>query len=301
MAGQGWLTERFEEHRARMRGVAYRMLGSLSEAEDAVQEAWLRLTRIDSAAVENLGGWLTTVVARVCLDMLRARKSRREEPIDARVAEKSVVRGEGADPEGEAVLADSVGVALLVVLDTLTPAERVAFVLHDLFGLPFDQIGSIVGRSPAAAKQLASRARRRVRGSPVRSDTNRALQRALVEAFLRAANAGDLEALLAVLDPDAVMRIDGAARKAFGAVDAADTVREMRGAATWAPRFIELSRGRGQRFVQMALIDGSVGLILAPRGQLVRVVTFTFANDKVTQVEAIADPARLRAFDLAVL
>src|SRR5882672_9423753 len=170
MDQQSWLTERFEEDRPRLRGVAYRMLGSLSEAEDAVQEAWLRLNRIDSATVENLGGWLTTVVSRVCLDMLRARKSRREEPIDARAIEPSVVR----DPENEAVLADSVGVALLVVLDTLTPAERVAFVLHDLFGMPFDQIGAIVGRSAAAAKQLASRARRRVRGSPVPSETDRA-------------------------------------------------------------------------------------------------------------------------------
>ena len=301
MAAQGWVTERFEEQRPRLRGVAYRMLGSLSEAEDAVQETWLRLTRIDTATVENLGGWLTTVVARVCLDMLRARKSRREEAIDARVTETSVVRGRGADPESEAVLADSVGVALLVVLDALTPAERVAFVLHDLFGLPFDQVGAIVGRSADAAKQLASRARRRVRGSPVPSETDRARQRAVLEAFLRAAHTGDLEGLLAVLDPDAVMRIDGAARKAFGAVDAADTVREMRGAATWAPRLIELSRGLGRRFVQMALINGSVGLILAPRGELARVVTFTFANDKVTQVEAIGDPARLREFDLAVL
>ena len=301
MAQHSWLTERFEENRPRLRSVAYRMLGSLSEAEDAVQEAWLRLNGVDATTIENLGGWLTTVVARVCLDMLRARKSRREEAIDARVAETSAVRGGGADPEGEAVLADSVGVALLVVLDALTPAERVAFVLHDLFGLPFDQIGAIVGRSAAAAKQLASRARRRVRGSPVPSETDRARQRAVVEAFLRAVNTGDLEGLLAVLDPDAVMRIDGAARKAFGAVDAAETVREMRGAATWAPQLIALSRGRGRRFVQIALINGSVGVILAPRGQLARVVTFTFANDKVTQVEAIADPARLREFDLAVL
>jgi hypothetical protein len=251
--------------------------------------------------VENLGGWLTTVVARVCLDMLRARKSRREEPIDARVIEASVGPRAGTDPESEAVLADSVGVAVLVVLDTLTPAERVVFVLHDLFGLPFDQIGPIVGRSAGAAKQLASRARRRVRGSPARSDTDRARQRTVVEAFLRAANAGDLEGLLAVLDPDAVMRIDGAARKAFGAADAADTVREMRGAATWAPQLIALSRGLGQRFVQMALINGSVGLILAPLGQLSRVVTFTFADDKVTQIDTIGDPTRLREFDLAVL
>lgn len=292
-----WLTERFEENRPRLRGVAYRMLGSLSEAEDAVQEAWLRLNRIDTATVENLGGWLTTVVSRVCLDLLRSRKSRREEPIDAQVTEPSVVRGEGADPEGEAVLADSVGVALLVVLDTLTPAERLAFVLHDLFAMPFDEIGSIVGRSPAAAKQLASRARRRVRGSSAPSDAGRARQREVVEAFLRAARAGDLEGLLAVLDPDAVVRIDGAARIAAGAADAADTARELRGALTWAKQLIALSRGL--RFVQPALINGSAGLILAPRGKLSRVLTFTFANDKVTRVEVIGDPARLRELDIA--
>src|SRR5688572_11303793 len=204
MDQQSWLTERFEESRPRLRGVAYRMLGSLSEAEDAVQEAWLRFNRIEPASVENLGGWLTTVVSRVCLDMLRSRKSRREEPMATEVAEPSVVRGEGADPEGEAVLADSVGVALLVVLDTLTPAERLAFVLHDLFAMPFEEIGPIVGRSPEAARQLASRARRRVRGSPTPSDAGRARQRDVVEAFLRATRTGDLEGLLAVLDPDAI-------------------------------------------------------------------------------------------------
>ena len=299
MDQQSWLTERFEENRPRLRGVAYRVLGSLGEAEDAVQEAWLRLNRIDAATVENLGGWLTTVVSRVCLDMLRSRKSRREEPIAAQVTEPSVVRGEGADPEGEAVLADSVGVALLVVLDMLAPAERLAFVLHDLFGMPFDEIGSIVGRSPAAAKQLASRARRRVRGSAAPSDAGRARQREVVEAFLRAVRAGDLEGLLAVLDPDAVVRIDGAARIAAGAADAADTARELRGASTWAKQMIALSRGL--RFVQPALIDGSVGLILAPRGKLSRVLTFTFANAKVTRVEVIGEPARLRELDFAVL
>ena len=299
MDEQGWLTERFEENRPRLRGVAYRMLGSLSEAEDAVQEAWLRLNRIDAATVENLGGWLTTVVSRVCLDMLRSRKSRREEPIGAQVTEPSVVRGEGADPEGEAVLADSVGVALLVVLDTLTPAERLAFVLHDLFAVPFDEIGSIVGRSPDAAKQLASRARRRVRGSPAPSDAGRARQREVVEAFLRAARAGDIEGLLAVLDPDAVIRIDAAARIATAAADAAGVPRELRGASTWVKQFIALSRGL--RFVQPALINGSVGLILAPGGKLSRALTFTFTNAKVTQVEVIGDPARLRELDIAVL
>jgi RNA polymerase sigma factor (sigma-70 family) len=275
MDEQGWLTERFEENRPRLRGVAYRMLGSVSEAEDAVQEAWLRFNRIDTATVENLGGWLTTVVSRVCLDMLRARKSRREEPIDAQATEPRVVRGEGADPEGEAVLADSVGVALLVVLDTLTPAERLAFVLHDLFAMPFDEIGPIVGRSPAAAKQLASRARRRVRGSRAASDPGRARQREVVEAFLRAARAGDLEGLLAVLDPDAVVRIDAAAR-----IDAppaeAGMAREVKGASTWAKQFIALSRGL--RFVRPVLINGSVGLILAPGGTLSRALTFRVMN-----------------------
>jgi RNA polymerase sigma factor (sigma-70 family) len=298
MDQQSWLTERFEENRPRLRGVAYRMLGSLSEAEDAVQEAWLRLNR-NNPTVDNLGGWLTTVVSRVCLDMLRSRKSRREEPIGAQVSEPIVVRGEGADPEGEAVLADSVGVALLVVLDTLTPAERLAFVLHDLFGMPFDEIGSIVGRSTAAAKQLASRARRRVRGSSAPSDAGKARQREVVEAFLRAARAGDIEGLLAVLDPDAVVRIDGAARIATGAADAADAVREVRGASTWVKQFIALSRG--MRFVQPALINGSVGLIHAPGGTLSRVLTFTFTNAKVTQVEVIGDLARLRALEIAVL
>jgi RNA polymerase sigma-70 factor (ECF subfamily) len=294
MDEQGWLSERFEENRPRLRGVAYRMLGSLSEAEDAVQEAWLRLQRSDTAAVENLAGWLTTVVSRVCLDMLRSRKSRREEPIGASVAD-----GEGADPEGEAALADSVGVALLVVLDTLAPAERLAFVLHDLFAMPFDEIGPIVGRAPEAARQLASRARRRVRGAPAPSHAGRARQREVVEAFVRAARDGDLAGLLAVLDPDAVVRIDGAARMAGGAADAAPTTRELRGAATWAKQFIALSRGL--RSVQMALIDGSVGLILAPRGQLSRALVFTFTNDRVARVEVVGDPARLREFDIAVL
>jgi len=299
MDHSNWLTERFEENRPRLRGVAYRMLGSLSEAEDAVQEAWLRLNRVDTATVENLGGWLTTVVSRVCLDMLRSRKSRREEPIGVQVSEPSVGLGEGADPEGEAVLADSVGVALLVVLDTLTPAERLAFVLHDLFAVPFDEIGAIVGRSPTAAKQLASRARRRVRGSPAPSEAGKARQREVVEAFLRAAREGDLNGLLAVLDPDAVIRIDGAARMATGTADAADEVRVVRGAAMWARQFIALSRGL--RSVQPALINGTVGVILAPGGKLSRALTFTFTNAQVAQVEVIGDPARLRELDIAVL
>jgi RNA polymerase sigma factor (sigma-70 family) len=299
MAEHSWLTERFEENRPRLRGVAYRMLGSLSEAEDAVQEAWLRLNGVDAATIENLVGWLTTVVSRVCLDMLRGRRLRREESIEARVTEPTVVRGEGADPEREAVLADSVGVALLVVLDTLTPAERLVFVLHDLFGMAFEEIAPIVGRSPAAAKQLASRARRRVRGSPTRSDAGRARQSEVVDAFLRATRAGDLDALLAVLDPDAVIRIDGAARMAGGAADAADTPRELSGASTWAKQLIAMSRGL--RFVQPALINGSVGLIVAPGGKLSRVLTFTFTDAKIARLEVIGDPARLRELDLGVL
>lgn len=298
MDEQSWLTERFEANRPRLRGVAYRMLGSLSEAEDAVQEAWLRLNRTETAAVENLGGWLTTVVSRVCLDMLRSRRSRREEPMGAQATEPDVIRGEGADPEGEAVLADSVGVALLVVLDTLTPAERLAFVLHDLFAMPFEEIGPIVGRSTEAARQLAHRARRRVRGAPAAPDVHRERQREIVDAFLLAARAGDIQGLLAVLDPDAVVRIEAAARIDAPAAEAG-MARELRGASTWVRQFVALSRGL--RSVQPALIDGSVGLIFAPRGKLSRVLTFAFTDAKVTQVEVIGDPARLRDLDIAVL
>jgi RNA polymerase sigma-70 factor (ECF subfamily) len=208
-------------------------------------------------------------------------------------------RGEGADPEGEAVLADSVGVALLVVLDTLAPAERLAFVLHDLFGVPFDEIGPIVGRPPDAARQLASRARRRVRGAPAPRDAGRARQREVVEAFVRAARAGDLEGLLAVLDPDAVVRIDGAARMARASADAEPTTRELTGASTWARQFIALSRGLGS--VQLALVDGAIGLIHAPQGRLSRVLAFTVADGKVARVEVIGDPARLAALEIAVL
>src|SRR6059036_2764499 len=217
MNERDWLATRFEELRPHLRTIAYRMLGSIHETDDAVQEAWLRLSRTDADAVENLGGWLTTVVGRVCLDMLRSRRARREDYVGSWLPEPVVSLDESASPEDEALIADSVGLALLVVLETLTPAERLAFVLHDMFAVPFDEIGSIVGRSPAAAKQLASRARRRVRGSPAPSDAGRARQREVVEAFLRAARAGDLEGLLAVLDPDAVIRIDGAARIAGGA------------------------------------------------------------------------------------
>ena len=297
MHERGWLTQLFEEHRPRLRGVAYRMLGSLSDAEDAVQEAWLRLHRIDPDSVDNLGGWLTTVVSRVCLDVLRSRQSRREESLDVSAPQQSVPR-ERRDPEDEAMLADSIGVALLVVLDALTPAERLAFVLHDLFAMPFDEIGAIIGRSPDAARQLASRARRRVRGSAMPSETVKA-QREIVAAFLSAARTGDLDALLAVLDPDAVLRIDGATRMAGGAADAADTPRELKGALTWTKQFIAMSRST--RSVEAALIDGSVGLILAPRGKLARAVKISFANGKITRLEVIGDPAGLHALAIGVL
>ena len=303
MAEQGWLTEQFEQNRPRLRGVAYRMLGSLSEAEDAVQEAWLRLERTDASAVGNLAGWLTTVVARVCLDILRTRKSRREDVLDARTVESEAGhdRRTAADPEQEAVLAESVGVALLVVLDTLAPAERLAFVLHDLFGVPFEEIGPVVGRTTEAARQLAHRARRRVRGAPPppeSSDADRARQRAIVEAFLRAARDGDVAALLAVLEPDAEIRIEAAAR-IDAPPDEVGQDRVVRGAAAWVGRFVQMSRG--QRGVQLAMIDGAVGLIVAPGGRLARVMRFTVAGDRVARVEVVADPARLRALEIAVL
>lgn len=303
MSEQSWLTQRFEENRERLRGVAYRMLGSLSEAEDAVQEAWLRVSRADADAIENLGGWLTTIVSRVCLDMLRTRKSRREELIDAApgaaVANGTVPEAVG-DPEREAALADSVGVALLVLLDTLTPAERLAFVLHDLFAMPFEEIGPIVGRTAEAARQLASRARRRVRGASADAtrDASRERQRAVLEAFVRAARAGDLQALLAVLEPDAVVHIEAAAR-IDAPPDEVGKPREVRGATAWAARFLEMTRRL--HGVQPVLLDGTPGLMLAPLGKLSRVLRFTFTDDKVARVEVIADPARLRALAIAVL
>ena len=282
------------------------MLGSLTEADDAVQETWLRLNDADATTIENLGGWLTTVVSRVCLDMLRRRKIRREESIGEQVNQSRLTSQQRADPESEALLADSVGVALLVVLDTLAPAERLAFVLHDIFAMPFDEVGPIIGRSSTAAKQLASRARRRVRGAPVRSEGGRARQREVVDAFLKAVGTGDLQGLLAVLDPDAVLHIDAASRvDGVVRVDApaaeAGQARELRGASTWAAQMIALSRGLPTRFVQSAVIDGSVGVILAPRGKLVRAMVFTFGDDRITRIESIADPARLRQLEIRVL
>ncbi len=284
--GQGdWLAERFEAHRTHLRGVAYRMLGSASEADDAVQEAWLRLGRSDTSGVENLGGWLTTVVARVCLDMLRSRKSRREEPLDAHVPEPSA----GRDPERDALLADSVGLALLVVLERLAPAERVAFVLHDMFDVPFDEIALIVGRSATAARQLASRARRRVRGAAAVPDTDLTRQRRVVDAFRAASRDGDFEALLAVLDPDVVLRADGAAVH-MGAS------REVRGAPAVAKTFA----GRA-RAAQPALVNGAVGLVWAEAGQPRVVFGLTITGGRIVEIDLVADPERLRGMDLAVL
>jgi RNA polymerase sigma factor (sigma-70 family) len=279
-----WWAQQFEENRGHLRAVAYRMLGSVSEADDAVQEAWLRLSRSDAATIENLGGWLTTVVARVCLDTLRSRASRREDSLDAGVSEAPAYRPGVSDPEQEAMLADSVGLAVLVVLNRLAPAERIAFVLHDMFDMSFDEIASIVGRSPAAARQLASRARRRVHGAetPSPADLNR--QRQVVDAFLSALRGGDFEGLMAVLDPEVVVRLDEAAARPGGP-------REIRGAEAWAKGAIAFAQFAAS--VQPMLVDGTVGLAWAPDGRLSRVLRFTIVNGKIVAADIIADPARL--------
>jgi len=286
MSERDYLAERFEENRAHLRAVAYRMLGSVSEVDDAVQEAWLRLSRTDTTGIDNLGGWLTTVVARVCLDMLRSRKSRREEPFTPHAPEPVATGMRGSSPEQEAVLADSVGLALLVVLDRLEPAERLAFVLHDMFAMPFEEIASIVGRSVDATRQLASRARRRVRGGGT-PDADLARQREVVEAFVAALRAGDFEGLLAVLDPDLVVRADMP-----GAPPS-----EIRGAAAWAKGAI--SYGHLVQLTQFALVNGAIGVVVAPKGRLVRALSFTIANGKITKIEVIGNPARLSELDVS--
>jgi RNA polymerase sigma-70 factor (ECF subfamily) len=286
-----WLTERFEEHRAHLRAVAYRMLGSVSEAEDAVQEAWLRLSRADTSDVENLGGWLTTVVSRVCLNRLRSRKSRREEPLGVYVPDPIVSREDETDPEHETQLVDSVGLALLVVLDALAPAERLAFVLHDMFAVPFEQIAGIVGRSPAAARQLASRARRRVQGAAT-PDVDLTRQREVVDAFFAAARDGDFDALVAVLDPDVVLRSDGgAARPGVSVV--------VQGAEAVAKRAVTFARL--SPFVRRALVNGAAGVVVAPGGRPVSVMGFTVRGGRIVEIHAVADPDRLRQLDLPVL
>jgi RNA polymerase sigma factor (sigma-70 family) len=286
-----YLAEQFEAHRAHLRAVAYRMLGSVTEADDALQESWLRLSRSDPRRIENLGGWLTTVVGRVCLDMLRSRKSRREEPLGPHVPEPIVSREDGVDPEHEALLADSMGLALLVVLETLAPPERLAFVLHDMFGVPFDEIAPIVGRSPAAARQLASRARRRVQQDAPEPDADVARQREVVDAFLAAARGGDFEALLELLDPDVVLRVDRGAVRPAG--------REVRGATAVLEQV--LSYAGGARFARPALVNGTAGFVVAPRGRPVAVAGFTVAHGKVVEIDLLADPERLRRLDMTVL
>jgi RNA polymerase sigma factor (sigma-70 family) len=282
-----WLAAQFDTHRDRLRGVAYRLLGSVTDADDALQESWLRVSRAETNDVDNLGAWLTTIVSRVCLDMLRSRESRREESLDV----TTTVREPRRDPEHETLLADSVGVALLVMLNTLAPVERTTFVLHDMFGLPFDEIAQIVGRTPAATRQIASRARRRVRGpSRVAADASR--QRALVDDFIAALRAGDLDALLRVLDPDFVMRADASV---------AGKATEVRGAEAWATQALTGARAmaRAVEFVQPIVVDGEPGLVFAPRGRLVRVLKFTIANDRIVAVDLIGDSARLRALELS--
>lgn len=290
MSNQDLLARRFESHRARLGAIAYRMLGSVAEAEDAVQETWLRLAKHDAVQPDNLIGWLTTVLSRICLDMLRARATRREDALDLRAELGDAAYD--ADPEQEALLIDAVGRALLVVLDTLHPDERVAFVLHDLFAVPFEQIAPIVGRTPATTKKLASRARQRTRGETRPTTTELAEQRRVVEAFLAAAREGDLAALLAVLAPDVVRVADPAALPAGMAAI-------VRGAQAVARETVLLQRR--SRVAALALVDGAVGLVVAPRGKLLLALVVTVRAERVAGYEVIADPARLRALDLAVV
>jgi len=293
MDERDFLTEQFEEHRPHLRAVAYRMLGSTAEADDAVQEAWLRLSRSDASEIDNLGGWLTTVVARVCLNALRARRRHGEEPLGPHVPDPVIDAADGSSPEHEALLADSVGLALLVVLETLPPAERLAFVLHDMFGVPFDEIAPIVDRSPEAARQLASRARRRVRGAAPQPDPDRARQREVVEAFFAASREGDFEALVAVLDPDVVLHADGGVLRP-------DATVVVRGADTVARRALMFSRMAPH--VRPALVNGAPGVVvIPPDGKVFSIMAFTVADGKIVEIDALVDPERLAAVDLSAL
>jgi RNA polymerase sigma factor (sigma-70 family) len=288
-----FLAEQFEEHRPHLRAVAYRMLGSTAEADDAVQDAWLRLSRSDAGEIDNLGGWLTTVVARVCLNALRARRRHGEEPLGPHVPDPVIDAADGSSPEHEALLADSVGLALLVVLETLPPAERLAFVLHDMFGVPFDEIAPIVDRSPEAARQLASRARRRVRGAAPQPDPDRARQREVVEAFFAASRDGDFEALVAVLDPDVVLHADGGVLRP-------DATVVVRGAETVARRALMFSRMAPH--VRPALVNGAPGVVvIPPDGKVFSIMAFTVAEGKIVEIDALVDPERLAAVDLSAL
>ncbi len=288
MDDNDWLAERFEGHRSHLRAVAYRMLGSLTEADDAVQEAWLRLSRTDTSDVENLGGWLTTVVGRVCLDMLRSRRARREEPASPHLPDPVVGRADGFDPEHQALLANSVGLALLVVLDTLDPAERLAFVLHDMFGLPFDEIAPIVGRSNAATRQLASRARRRVQGAPITPDPDIGKQRAVVDAFFAAARSGDFDRLVAVLDPDVVLRSDGG-------VLPEGAMRTLRGAEAVAGQALLFRRVGQAATGEPALVNGAAGAVVWKNGKPQVVFAFTVVGGRIAEIDILADPERVAA------
>ncbi|WKX71827.1 RNA polymerase sigma factor SigJ [Streptomyces sp. XD-27] len=285
------LAERFEEHRPRLRAVAYRMLGSVSEADDAVQDTWLRLSRTDADSVENLGGWLTTVVGRVCLNVLRSREQRREDPLELRIPDPVISHEDGIDPEQEALLADSVGLALLVVLETLSPAERLAFVLHDMFAVPFDEIAPVIEKSTAAARQLASRARRRVQGQAPAPDPDLARQREAVAAFFAAARDGDFGALVAVLDPDVVLRSDGGAGASLTVV--------LNGARTVASQAVTF--GQLSPFVRPALVNGAAGVVVATDGRPLSVMAFTVTGGKILAIDVLADPERLRKLDLTAL
>ncbi|WP_437966607.1 sigma-70 family RNA polymerase sigma factor [Sorangium sp. So ce260] len=290
MADQNSLSASFQDSRQHLHAVAYRMLGSLSEAEDAVQETWIRVSRADTSDVQNLRGWLTTAVARVCLDMLRARKAHREDAVGTEPPETA----SKTDAEQEAALADSVGLALLVVLETLDPAERLAFVLHDVFGASFDEIAEIIGRSAVAARQLASRARRRVRGAPSVDEAELARQREAVGAFLMALRSGDVDQLVSVLDPEVVVRTELPS----------GGPREIRGARTWAKQAAAYQRARGAGqldAVRMALVDGIVGIILAPAGRLTRVLRLTFDEARIVRVDIVSNPERLRELTISVL
>jgi RNA polymerase sigma factor (sigma-70 family) len=293
MTDQEWLAERFEEQRSRLRAVAYRMLGSLSEADDAVQDAWLRVSRADTSEVENLGAWLTTVVARVALNVLRSRNTRREQPLDVHVPDPVVDPADGTDPEHEALLADSVGLALLVVLETLSPAERLAFVLHDMFALPFEQIAPIVERSPEATRQLASRARRRVRDTAPVPDASLSEQWKVVDAFLAAAREGDFEALVAALDPDVVLRADGGVTGLSRHVQGAEAVASQ--ASMWARANLT------GLTVRRALVNGAAGVVSVRDGQPFSVGAFTIKGGKIVECDFLVDSERLAQLDLKVL
>ena len=294
MTERTWLADQFEEHRPRLHRIAYRMLGSASEADDAVQDAWLRLSRADAAGIEHLAGWLTTVVGRACLDLLRSRTSRREQPFSSLPAAAIAGWEDPLDPEHEVLLGDSIGIALLVVLETLTPVERVAFVLHDMFGIPFDEIGPIVGRSSAAARQLASRARRRVRGASI-PDSDLERQREIVDAFLAAAHDGDFEALLAVLDPGVVFRADAAAV-------GAGAIAEIHGALAVATRATTAARSAGRTAgAQLALVNGAAGAVSVRDGKPSAIFAFTIRNGKIVEIELYADSARVSQTAVVVL